>query len=473
MSNRDQTQLAESRPHVIGALLLGATLLAVDFTAKAIARGSLPPDQQVRTVVPIFSWRLAYNTGSHYLLGSIGDWIPYRWTMAAAGLAVLGLIVFLAREVHTMPSSRLRTVQWLMVAGLTGALGNALEVVLFGRATDFFMIHPFPWPANLCDQFVNATTFVLLPLSLWFTWRPGSQSPPPISLTILITAFREAATIGRALDAFLPQLPEASELLVICPDQETAEVISEYATRYPTVRHVSDFGQGKPAALNLGLKEARGEILVLSDGDVVVADDALVPLLAPLTDQQVGAVTGRPISISPRSTLLGYWSHLLTDAAHQVRSLRDQAGGYLDCSGYLLAMRRSLIDEVPEDALAEDAVLSRLIAQQGYRIRYAPESRVYVKYPTNYGDWLRQKVRSAGGHAQEYVQGSPMQMRSAWLEIANGTLFALRYPRTFREFGWTLMLFAARLHLWLLVFVNVRLLGRPLRQLWQRVESTK
>jgi hypothetical protein len=64
-------------------------------------------------------------------------------------------------------------------------------------------------------------------------------------------------------------------------------------------------------------------------------------------------------------------------------------------------------------------------------------------------------------------------MRSPWLEIKTGTLMALQYPRNAREFAWTLMLFAARLHLWLLVLLKVRLLRRPLERLWARVESTK
>ena len=50
---------------------------------------------------------------------------------------------------------------------------------------------------------------------------------------------------------------------------------------------------------------------------------------------------------------------------------------------------------------------------------------------------------------------------------------ALRYPRSLREFVWTLALFAARLHLWLRIFWQVRVRQRPLSELWQRVESTK
>lgn len=293
------------------------------------------------------------------------------------------------------------------------------------------------------------------------------------SVSILITAFREAATIGRAIEAFLSQLPDGAEILIVSPDPETIAVVDAYAARFPSVRHIADPQRGKPTALNAGLRAARGDLVVLSDGDVFVADDALAPLLAPFEDPRVGAVTGRPVSLSGRDEILGYWSHLLTDAIHQMRLSRDRAGQFLLCSGYLFAIRRALIERVPEDALAEDAVISHEIARRGYRIRYAPQARVFVKYPATYRDWLRQKVRSAGGYAQDYVRRSSVRMRSPWIEATEGARLAMTYPRNATEFLWTLLLFAARLHLWLLVLINVRLFRRPLDELWQRAETTK
>jgi glycosyltransferase involved in cell wall biosynthesis len=42
-------------------------------------------------------------------------------------------------------------------------------------------------------------------------------------LSIVITAYREPNTIGRAIEAFLGQaLAEDYELLVVCPDEESA-----------------------------------------------------------------------------------------------------------------------------------------------------------------------------------------------------------------------------------------------------------
>jgi len=293
------------------------------------------------------------------------------------------------------------------------------------------------------------------------------------SLTAIITAFREAETIGRAMTALLPQLPVGGELLVVCPDAETTAVVHQFAAADPRVRHLADPGQGKPAALNLALQSAAGELFIFTDGDVVVDAQALEPLLAPFADPQVWAVTGQPVSASPRGTKLGFWSHLLVTGAHETRLRRDKAGEFLLCSGYLFALRRGIIDAIPEDALADDAVISHQVAAGGGRIRYAPAARVYVKYPDNYADWLRQKVRSAGGYAQEYVRRAPQRMRSPWLEIRDGTRLALRFPQSAREWGWTAQLFAARLHLWLLIFWRVRVRKRPFASLWQRVESTK
>lgn len=274
-----------------------------------------------------------------------------------------------------------------------------------------------------------------------------------------------------ALDALVAQIRELdAEVIVICPDDATAVAVPND----PLVIVLRDAQRGKPAALNIGLAHATGKIIVMTDGDVSVARGAIYELLKPMKDNTVGAVTARPVSVSPRGTMMGYWSHLLTDAgAHEDRSRRDASGEYLVCSGYLYAIRAGLVTQIPEDALAEDAVVSQMVAAQGYKVRYAPESKVFVRYPETYRDWLMQKVRSLGGYAQSVIADSPHQMRSFAHEATTGLWRALTYPRNLRELIWTFALMAARLHLWLLVWWNIRVRKRSLIELWRRVESTK
>jgi len=171
--------------------------------------------------------------------------------------------------------------------------------------------------------------------------------------------------------------------------------------------------------------------------------------------------------------MLGYWSHLLVDAgAHAQRTERAARGQFLECSGYLYAFRRALVGPIPEDSLAEDGLISYRVWQQGYRTAYAPEARVYVRYPTSYHDWMAQKIRSAGGYAQPYLKDA-QGMRSLRGEASHGAWAALKYARNPRELWWTLLLFVARIHLWLRVWWDVKWRKKPFATVWQRVNSTK
>jgi cellulose synthase/poly-beta-1,6-N-acetylglucosamine synthase-like glycosyltransferase len=302
-------------------------------------------------------------------------------------------------------------------------------------------------------------------------------------LSCIVTAYKEPTTIGAAIEALIAQdWQEEYEILVACPDQPTADVVLACAQKYPQVQHLRDSGEGKPAALNLALQQAHGRICIFTDGDVKVLPNAIQALLAPFADTQCGAVTGRPVSASPRSTMLGYWSHLLTDAgAHTVRMRRSQQGLFLDCSGYLYAARRELLSPWPANTLADDAYISQYIWQQGYQIAYAPKALVAVRYPTTYHDWLLQKVRSTAGAATIVEQAAnplqqkrqPVRMRSFFHEAIEGFRPTLAYPRALREFWWTCALLLARLHLWLRIMDEVHIKRRSYKDIWQRVESTK
>jgi lipoprotein signal peptidase len=43
-------------------------------------------------------------------------------------------------------------------------MGNVLEILFRGYATDFFIFRPFPWPSNICDQYINAILYIILPV---------------------------------------------------------------------------------------------------------------------------------------------------------------------------------------------------------------------------------------------------------------------------------------------------------------------
>jgi cellulose synthase/poly-beta-1,6-N-acetylglucosamine synthase-like glycosyltransferase len=295
-------------------------------------------------------------------------------------------------------------------------------------------------------------------------------------ISIIITAYKEENSIGKAIDAFIDnRITQNYEILAVCPDESTKRVIKEYEKKYKSVKHIEDQGFGKPAALNKAFKVSNGNILILTDGDVHVSSNSVKELLMKLEPERVGAVSGRPVSVSPRKTMLGYWSHLLTDAgAHLTRLERVRKGKFLVVSGYLFAMKK-LFDKIPEDALADDAVISHMLWKKGFKIDYAENALVYVKYPTTFRDWILQKRRSTGGYKQikEFLGDETPRMRSFKNEVIHGTWKALTYPNSPKEFYYTVVLFLARLYLWFKIYIDLHLKRLSFKEIWKRVETTK
>jgi len=170
--------------------------------------------------------------------------------------------------------------------------------------------------------------------------------------------------------------------------------------KYKQVKTIKDLGDGKSAALNLAVSKAKGDILILTDGDVYVGKDSIGKLVQSLKYQKVGAVTGRPVSLNPRGNKFGYWAYLLTEIAHERRKLASKKGMRFFCSGYLFAIRKKLFPKLQINLLSEDGYISHRVYEKGYRIDYSEDSRVLVRYPTNFEDWIKQKRRSAGGYRQ-------------------------------------------------------------------------
>ena len=286
-------------------------------------------------------------------------------------------------------------------------------------------------------------------------------------ISIIITAFKEAESVKKTIQKFKNQIgvKEPYEIIVVAPDSETEAVANAEGVIY-----VKDPGKGKPSALNIAIPIAKGDILIFTDGDVFPSSYAIRELLKSFKDVNVGAVSGRPISISPRYNKLGYWSHLLTDMANQIRTNKEN----FVVTGYLYAARKELLNfNVPIDCLSDDAFISYKIINQDKKIVYAPSAQIMVKYPDNFTDWLMQKKRSTGGYIQLKDQYHLENKSRTFTQEASGIFDVLAYAKNIKESMWTIQLILARIYLWLLIFWERKILNKSFEKTWTRIPSTK
>jgi glycosyltransferase involved in cell wall biosynthesis len=115
-----------------------------------------------------------------------------------------------------------------------------------------------------------------------------STSVPFVDLSIVVPAYNEehriAPTLAR-LSAFLANQPVRWEIVVVDDGSRdaTCSVVQAAMAHIPNLRLVRQSpNRGKGAAVRLGMREARGQIRVMSDADGSMPPEQLPRLLAPI-----------------------------------------------------------------------------------------------------------------------------------------------------------------------------------------------
>lgn len=313
-------------------------------------------------------------------------------------------------------------------------------------------------------------------------------------ISIIITAYKEPETIQKAIECIINAnysgINEKFELIQVSPDDETLingkNAWEKFNPSNGEFVQIKDPLKGKPFALNMAFKQAKGDILILTDGDVYFGPNAITHLIKPFENKEVGGVTGRPKSEDKKNYLMGYIGNLLADAAHHKRmvALKNLTSGksnvfvskskFFPMSGYIMAIRNLKI-ELPDDVLADDAYISYHIHNLGLKLEYAPEAEVFVKYPKTLSDYFKQKKRSIGGYVQLWKYGvvkEKTKSRSFFIELQY-FWFPFKYATNLKEFFWSVLFFPIRLWTWLAIFWERKILNKNFTQTWVRIETTK
>ena len=225
-------------------------------------------------------------------------------------------------------------------------------------------------------------------------------------LTVGLVTLNEEGTISASLGALLDEIDRIqtrAEIIVVAGGQDnTIGIVRKMLEGRDDSRLiVDDEPKGKPAALNLIFSNASGDIVLLSDGDVVVGSGAIEKLLRAFDDSSVGCVSGRVLGGGRYHSQVMRASSLMNDMMHMSRRAQLELSRSLNlASGYLIAFRRDIVDKMPTGVKSDDGYISCLALQKGYRIAYVEDAVVYIKFPRSASDFIRQKMRTRFGHMQ-------------------------------------------------------------------------
>jgi len=226
-------------------------------------------------------------------------------------------------------------------------------------------------------------------------------------------------------------------------------IIEKLISDFPSVPMRLLAGSGTPGSNNKVAKlcrlerEARHELLVVSDSDIRVKPDYLRRVVSPFRDPSVGAVTCLYVGMTERNL----WSELedlnLTSDFLPSTLVARKLEGMNFALGATMAVTRSRLAEIGgfealADCAADDHELGRRIAARGYRVELAPctvqtlcassTAREFFEHHWRWGV-VTHHCRPWGYAGLLFTQGLPWSLAAA--AVAPSRLTAIGYLSTY------------------------------------------
>jgi cellulose synthase/poly-beta-1,6-N-acetylglucosamine synthase-like glycosyltransferase len=226
-------------------------------------------------------------------------------------------------------------------------------------------------------------------------------------VSLVIPAYNEAAVIRRKLENSLAiaYRPDRLEIIVASDgsDDETNEIVAEYAPQGVVLRGFSPRA-GKISVLNRTIPDARGEIVVLCDANVMFHADAIGRLVAHFADPRVGAVTG-DVRIRSEDAPFGEGEGLYYKYERFIQLRESALGSTVTVDGGMYALRKDLFRPLPANTILDDLVIGMNVALAGYRVLYDPSAVATENATIDVRQEFRRKVRIVAGAFRELLRG--------------------------------------------------------------------
>ena len=245
-------------------------------------------------------------------------------------------------------------------------------------------------------------------LGSWLAERrrlaPPALAAPPVQ-TVIIPAYNEAKVIVAAVHHILASDYPNLEVIVVDDGSTdgTSSLVREHYGEDPRVKLITVPNGGKAAALNHGLKQARGDVIVALDADTHFQRDSISRLVRWFRDPSVGAVAGNA-KVGNRVNTITRWQALeyMTGQNLERRTLAV-LGCITVVPGAIGAWKREALERLggfPANTLAEDQDLTLSLLEAGYSVLYDSTAVAWTEAPDTLGSLAKQRFRWAFGTLQ-------------------------------------------------------------------------
>ena len=232
-----------------------------------------------------------------------------------------------------------------------------------------------------------------------------------LPISIIFPAHNEGPVIESAV--FSAMRLDYPNFEVIVVDDGSTDDTYEKATRIAAnygpnrLRVITKPNNGKASALNLGISQARGELILCTDGDSRLDGNALMRASAHFYDPYVGAVAGNVKVANRLNHLTRLQSLEYLEGLNLVRSAQAYFNRVTVIPGPLGLFRKDALLEVGAyemDTFAEDCDLTLRLLLAGWDVKYESDAIVWTEAPESISGLVLQRYRWGRGVLQAIIK---------------------------------------------------------------------
>lgn len=251
----------------------------------------------------------------------------------------------------------------------------------------------------------NTKLFAQLILSTAYSLKRKRQcDSAKLKISIIVPAYNEEKTITSTIQS-LQEIDYPNYEIIIVDDGSTDQTYQKaIQTQNSRIKIIHQQNKGKPNALNTGIAQSSGDVILTVDADTTLHKDALTKIASHFAhNPKVGAIAGN-VKIKREHTILNtLQSAEYATGINLVRKAQSFLGCVLVVPGPIAAIRKEAIQQAggfSEETFAEDFDITLATLKAGYRIEYEEASLAYTDSPKNISDLIKQRRRWYRGMIQ-------------------------------------------------------------------------
>ena len=237
------------------------------------------------------------------------------------------------------------------------------------------------------------------------------QKEPFVS--VIVPIFRKEKIISKSINSILNNNYLNKEIIAVYDDENDLAVKILKKEFNGKIKLIKNISRGKWSALNTGIKNAKGEIIVNVDSDTIIEKDGIENLVKNLLKQNVDAI-GSNVVVK---------NNFIIEKEYQInvveRRLVLAPNGFSLIAGNFGAFKKESFEKInySNKTLCEDFDLVQEFHKQNLKTSFAQDVIAYDSLPMNFVNFIKQRNRWFRGIVQVVNNNRKFSWKNIWINF--------------------------------------------------------